>query len=102
MKREKPTEDVLGPPDYEHPIPHPFGGGIVVPRHVIGKITRTRARLSYEIGFLWQAKDMIERANHKDMPTAMKYLVDKIELIGKSIDRALNDFGDTDPRHPPK
>ena len=92
-----PKHDVLGPRDYKNPVV--VFGNLVAPSHVVGQISTHRLLLNYEIQFLHDAVFNIRRSNMKDLPYYVDLLEEKIQMLAKSINRALNDYGDTDPRH---
>ena len=79
-----------------------LGGGehaFVQPTKVIGQITRGRVVLYYELQFIRDAIFNIKRATPSTMLGCIKILEEKVQQITVTIDRVLNDYGDTDPSH---
>ncbi len=96
LKRQKPTEDVIDEVSGES---FEYNGSLYPKVIVIGQITKHRLILNYEIQFLRTALFNIERAKPDQMLHAMKIMDEKITQIAASINKTLNELGDTDPRH---
>jgi len=56
----------------------------------------------WELQFLHEASQRIENARPKEFARAMGELNKWIKVIGETINRVLNECGDTDPRHKEK
>ena len=93
---KKPSVDVLGRESFPVEVP---GFGVVAGHRVIGKITLNRSTLCYEIKFLRDASSNIKRAKPDQMLHAIEILDQKITQIAETINKVLNEAGDTDPRH---
>lgn len=93
---EKPSTDVVAYTGKVVKIP---GHGTVREIKVIGKITRYRMLLSYEIEFIRNAILNIKQSTPKDMVHYLGILDEKVDKIAATINWVLNEYGDTDPRH---
>lgn len=83
--------------DTEHPwADSPYGPAA---QDEVKEITTARAILGYDIERLKTASFNIKRATPKNMERALQVLDDQIQATAENIDRVLNEYGDTDPRH---
>ena len=65
----------------------------------VGKLTRRRTLLYYEIQFIRAALDNIESSPPKHLVHYIKIAREKVDLLVDRIESVLVDYGDTDPRH---
>ncbi len=93
----EPKYDVLGPSD-----PVLYDGRWVEGFKVVGKITKLRFDFCCQVEFLHNVVTGIKRANPAEMPGAIARMEKVIDEMAESLDRRLNEIGDTDPRHPAK
>ncbi len=65
----------------------------------VGKLTRRRTLIYYEIQFIRAAIDNVEQSTPKQMIANIKILREKVDMLVDRIESVLVDYGDIDPRH---